>query len=149
MLLAGAFLALGWGCLFSRLPPEMPDDLVIEWREGGGENPASSVAIIAPPEGEWKFVFSGQEEQVYFTVTEEEMTEIYSLIRQNRLDTVRQENKQLYDSGNAGLTLRWEDEQVHISDILVQEKDRMRYQRVYGALNAFLETKVPQRPFEE
>lgn len=132
----------------SYLPLRLPEDFTIQWRSGGGESPVSSQAIISLDESHWSFYQGGGEEAtefVFFT-TQEEMEELYRLLRRHAVDRLREEKGTLYDGDNAGLSLLWSGHYVNIWGLRVIPNQQERYRTVYEGLQEFLEQKVPEHP---
>lgn len=132
----------------SRLPLRMPEDFTVQWRSGGGESPVGSQAVISLDGSHWTFYEGGGEEAtefVFFT-NEEELHELYRLIRRNAVDKLKEETGTLYDGDNAGISLLWSGQYVNVWGLRVIPNQQKRYQEVYDGLRAFLEQKVPEHP---
>lgn len=142
------------GVLYWMRPPTMmsfsrPAMFVIEWREGGGMNPEGSYAMITEGESyrEYDEYDTGEhvETRIDFTVTAEEMDELYAMLRREGFDTIRTVEKEYYDGDNAMVRISAPSEVSHeVYGMTVHDWDADRYRAAYNAIRAFLVTKIAE-----
>jgi hypothetical protein len=136
------------GAVYWLRPPSMmsfsrPEMFVIEWVEGGGMIPEGSYAMITEGESyrEYKEYPAGVRtvERVDFTVSAEEMDDLYAMLRREGFDTIRTVEEEYYDGDNAMVRITAPSEASHeVYEMVVHDWDAARYQRVYEAIAVFL-----------
>lgn len=146
MLVAAAAVAW-WVRPPSFLPLSRPTGLVIEWREGGGMIPDGSYAMITEGASYQEFdsYTSGtiQKTRKDFQVSGDEMDVLYTKIRSEAFDTIRESSAVIYDGSNASVRISAPSEfSYEIYGMHVRALDSERYRRVYEAIQQFLAKKA-------
>ena len=128
----------------THLPAKRPDDLVIEWNEGGGMNPEGSSVVIREGGGTREFTdwVDGKivNSTVNFTPTNADLDALYATIRANSFDTIQESDAMIYDGGNDSVRISWGDNDVNIWGLRVTGWDRSRFDRVYSAIASYVNT---------
>lgn len=137
----GAFGLYAW-MHRTHLPAKRPDDLVIEWNEGGGMNPEGSSVVIREGKGTREFTdwVDGKivNSTVNFTPTDSDLDALYTTIRANSFDTIQESDAMIYDGGNDSVRISWGDNDVNIWGLQVTDWDRSRFDRVYSAIASYV-----------
>lgn len=128
----------------THLPAQRPSDLVIEWYEGGGMNPEGSNATMREGKGTREFTswVDGKivKSTVNFTPTDADLDALYATLRSNAFDTIQETDAMIYDGGNDSVRISWGDNDVNIWGLKVNNWDRTRFDRVYEAIQSYLNT---------
>lgn len=77
---------------------------------------------------------------VSFTPTDADLDALYATLRSNSFDTIQETDAMIYDGGNDTVRISWGDNDVNIWGLKVSNWDRGRFDRVYEAIQSYLNT---------
>lgn len=84
-----------------------------------------------------------QKRVVNFIPTSKDLDALYAVIRNNGVDTLKQNADEVSDSDNTSIRLSWGDNDADISAAQVPDSQMDRFRNAYDAIGAYVNEKAP------
>src|SRR6266498_1345509 len=112
MLIILSFLLFLRSCSFNEktsesLPETMPEKFSISYNNGGGMVYLSESMYISEDSCNYIYNNGGAISKIKFSITKDELSNIYKTFYDNRFDKIKSHNEQIYDRGGISISLSW------------------------------------------
>jgi hypothetical protein len=144
----GLVAALALLACSSALPSERPANFRLTWNRGGGMRPEGESMQLAAGESSyesWRGVGEqAQRTRLRFTLLPEELDRIYHVLRENKIDRIRNAPGRAYDKGGYSLTVLWDGKSCQISESggFIEPRWRDEWNRINEALDALAKREI-------
>ncbi len=132
--------------------PKSPKEIEIGWSDGGGMMDLSTSIFISLDSSSWDYRRNGNEKHILFETSDEELKELYQVIRDNQFDRIKIRSEgEVYDRGGVSIRLNIDGKyyDVYNSGSYFIEDDWVdNWRAVSDAITAFSATKTEELKFD-
>lgn len=129
--------------------PRNPSSVVIEWSENGGMYPENKNIYISLDSCYYKIRKNQNQTSIYFTVSKDELEEIYSYFVRNNFNSIREKNDvEVYDRGGTSIKLFVDNnliEKKNSGRTFLYGNNAERYRNIEDSLLQFVFSKIENK----
>lgn len=129
----------------STLPEKRPSDFRISYSFNAGMTGQGSALFLSEKESNTTQYSLGNQQKTDFTVTPQELDELYAIFRNNHFEKITWQSEMVYDGAGGALTIGWETTNINkrIGDgVIMSEQSQKIMDTVTAAVQKFVASKL-------